>query len=170
MRLFASKVGPIAQECVRALIAAKDIEAESPKDVEADVVAVLQNYLAKEREVNDKARDLLSATGRSNEDFNRVRGQIAESNGIKVGDETLDYVLDRVVACFYDSDNVDEVFSEDVALRRRMVPVFKKYMEGDSELDAEVRGQIKNAKEGTPLWDIEYARVMEQTRRKRGLT
>ena len=170
MRLFASKVGPIAQECVRALIAAKDIEAESPKDVEADVVAVLQAYLAKEREVNDKARDLLSQTGRSNEDFNRVRAQIADSNKIKVGDETLDYVLDQVVACFYDSENVDEVFAEDVALRRRMVPIFKKYMSDDNELDAEVRGQIKNVKEGTPMWEIEYARVMEQTRRKRGLT
>ena len=96
MRLFASKVVPIAQECVRALVAANDIEATSPKDVEADVVACLQGYLAKEREVNDKARDLLGRTGRSNEDFNRVRGQIADSHGIKVGEETLDFVLDQV--------------------------------------------------------------------------
>ena len=38
----------------------------------------------------------------------------------------------------------------------------------DSELDAEVRGQLRNLKEGTSQWDIEYARVLEQVKRKRG--
>ena len=68
------------------------------------------------------------------------------------------------------SAHVDEVFSEDVVLRRKMAPIFKKHMGADSELEAEVRGQLRHVKEGTSQWDIEYARVLEATKRKRGLT
>ena len=67
------------------------------------------------------------------------------------------------------SNNVEEVFVEDVELRRKMAPAFKKHMAADSSLDAEVRAQIKHVREGTRDWEIEYARVLEQVKRKKGL-
>jgi hypothetical protein len=39
----------------------------------------------------------------------------------------------------------------------------------DAELDQEVRRRIKNLSEGTQAWDVEYARVMDQIKRKHGL-
>jgi hypothetical protein len=65
MRLYSGKVPAIASEVVRALLAAKDIEAESPKEVEADVASVLNQYLADERDVNERAKDVLERTGKS---------------------------------------------------------------------------------------------------------
>jgi hypothetical protein len=169
MRLFASKVTPIATETTRALLASGDIEAESPKEVEADVESVLRSYLSTEKEVNDKTRELLERTGRSNEHYTRVRKEIAESKGIKVGDETLDYLLDQVVEIFHHSHHVDEIFAEDVDLRRKMAPIFKKHMLVDDAIDAEVRLQLKHLKEGTSTWDVEYNRVLEQIKRRKGL-
>lgn len=170
MRLYGAKVAPIAQEVVRALVSAKEIETEAQREVVADVEAVLKSYLDTERVVDDKTRELLQRTGRGTTEFSRVRQQIAESHGIKVGDDTLDYLLDQVVEMLLHSAHVDEVFAEDVALRRRMAPVFKKYMSADADLDAEVRAQLKHVKEGTAQWDIEHARVLEAVKRKRGLT
>jgi hypothetical protein len=43
-------------------------------------------------------------------------------------------------------------------------------MEVDSDLDREVRSKIKNLQEGTSDFDVEYAKVMEQIKHKRGLT
>ena len=169
MRLFASKALPIAQDAVRALLKAGSIEAEAPNEVIADVEAVLKSYVEMEREVSEKTRDLLERTGRGTSDFNRVRTQIAESKGIKVGDDMLDYLLDQVVAAFHHSSHVDEIFAEDNILRRTMVPFFKKHMMVDEGLDAEVRLQLRHMKEGTATWDVEYARVMEAVRRKRGV-
>jgi hypothetical protein len=169
MRLFSSQVSSIAAECVRALVAAGDIEAESPKEVEADVESVLKSYLQTEREVNDRTKELLERTGRGTQEYSRVRVQIAESKGIKVGDEALDYLLDQVVEMLNHSHNVDEIFVEDVALRRKMAPIFKKHMQQDASLDAEVRAQLRHVQEGTSKWEIEYARVLEQTKRKKGL-
>jgi hypothetical protein len=170
MRLFSSHVTAIATECVRALIASKDIEAEAPKEVEADVESVLKNYLSMEKEVNERAKELLERTNRGTSDYSRVREQIAETKGIKVGDEALDYLLDQVVEIFNHSHNVDEIFVEDVVLRRKMAPIFKKHMAADAGLDAEVRMQLRHVEEGTTKWEIEYARVLEATKRKKGLT
>jgi hypothetical protein len=169
MRLFSSHVTPIATECVRILLAAGDIEADSPKEVEADIESVLKTYLQTEREVNDRTKELLERTGRGTTEYSRVREQIADSKGIKVGDEMLDYLLDQVVEILNHSHHVEEIFAEDVALRRKMAPVFKRHMDVEGGLDAEVRAQIRNVKEGSSTWDIEYARVMEATKRKKGL-
>jgi uncharacterized protein len=169
MRLFSSHVPTIATECARILLAANDIESESPKEVEADIASVLKSYLQTEQEVNDRTKDLLERTGRGSGDFNRVREQIAESKGIKVGDETLDHLLDQVVEMLNHSHNVDEIYVEDVVLRRKMAPIFKKHMGADSSLDADVRAQLRHLKEGSSTWDIEYQRVLEQTKRKKGL-
>ncbi|MGO8992571.1 MAG: DUF507 family protein [Polyangiaceae bacterium] len=169
MRLFASHVTPISTECVRVLLASNDIEAESPKEVEADVESVLKSYLQTEQEVNDRTKELLERTGRGTSEYNRVREQIADSKGIKVGDEALDYLLDQVVEMLNHSHNVDEIYVEDIVLRRKMAPIFKKHMGADSSLDADVRAQLRHLKEGSSTWDIEYARVLEQVKRKKGL-
>jgi hypothetical protein len=169
MRLYSTKVSTIASEVVRVLVASGDIEAEAPREVEADVSAVLSNYLSIEREVNDRTKEMLERTGRGQGDFNRVREQVAGQKGIKIGDEMLDFLLDQVVEIFHHSSNVDEIFCEDVELRRKMAPIFKKHMSADDALDAEVRAQLRHLPEGTRTWEIEYARVMDQMKKKRGL-
>lgn len=172
MRLYGSKVPALAQEIVRTLLASKDIELEEAsgqREVTLDVEAVLRSYLETERLVDDKTKELLQRTGRGHGEFSRVRQQIAEHHGIRVGDEALDYLLDQVVAMLMHSSHVDEVFAEDVELRRHMAPVFKRFMAIDVDIDTEVRGQLKHVTEGTPQWDIEYRRVLEATKRKRGV-
>lgn len=170
MRLYGAKVAPLAQEVVRSLVTAKDIETDAQREVVADVEAVLKSYLDTERVVDEKTRDLLQRTGRGTTEFSKVRQQVAEHHGIKVGDDALDYLLDQVVEMLMHSHHVEEVFSEDVVLRRKMAPIFKRYMAADAELESEVRGQLKHLKEGTSQWDIEYSRVLEAVKRKRGLS
>jgi hypothetical protein len=169
MRLYAGKVPAVATEVVRALLAPHAIEAERPKEVEADVAAVLNQYLSDERDVNERAKDVLERTRKPQTEFQRVRSLVADEKGIKVGDEALDYLLDQVVEMLMHSNNVDEVFVEDIDLRRAMAPVFKKHMAVDSTLDAEVRAQLRHVREGTRDWEIEYAKVLEQVKRRKGL-
>jgi hypothetical protein len=169
MRLYSGKVPTISTEVVRALLASKDIEAERPKEVEADVTAVLNQYLSDEREVNERAKDLLERTGKPNADYQRVRALAAEEKGIKVGEDMLDYLLDQVVEMLMHSNNVDEVYVEDVELRRKMAPIFKRHMAVDAAIDGEVRAQLRHVREGTREWEVEYARVLEQVKRRKGV-
>jgi uncharacterized protein len=169
MRLYSGKTPAISTEVVRALLASKDIEAETPKEVEADIASVLNQYLNDEREVNDRAKDVLERTGKPQSEYARVRALVAEEKGIKVGDDALDYLLDQVVEMLMHSNNVDEVFVEDIELRRKMAPIFKKHIAVDSAIDTEVRAQLRHVREGTREWEVEYNRVLEQVKRKKGV-
>jgi hypothetical protein len=169
MRLYSGKVGTIASDIVRTLTDGKDIEAEKPREVQADIEAVLNQYIRTEKEAGDKAKDAMQARGIPTTEFSRMKKLAAEQMGIKVGDETIDYLLDQILEILMHSANVDEIFAEDVEMRRKMAPVLKRHMAVDEELEREVRGKLKHVEEGTRTWEVEYARIMEEIRRRKGL-
>jgi hypothetical protein len=169
MKLFSGKVDVIAADGARALLAAKAVEAARPKDVENAIAAELKRYLADERAVYDEAKAVMDRTGKAGGELHRVRRLVAEERGIGIGDETIDHLLDRTVDMLLEDDAIDEVFVEDGELRRLLAPVFRKHVNVDEALDAEIRTQLRHVSEGTPQWDVEYNRIGEAIRRKRGL-
>ena len=169
MRLYSGKVAPIAGDIVKTLTESSDIETSSAREVQADIEAVLNQYLRTEKEASDKAKDAMQSRGIPTADFARMKKLAAEQMGIKVGDETIDYLLDQILEILMHSANVDEIFSEDIVLRRKMGPVLKRHMAVDEELEREVRGKLKHVEEGTRTWEVEYTRIMEEIRRRKGL-
>jgi hypothetical protein len=169
MRLYSGKVAALSEEIVKALVEGKDIECESRQEVQRDVESVFGSYLSLEREALDKAKELVESRSLPQSEFARMKKLAAEQRGIKVGDEMLDYLLDQLIEMLMHSNNVEEVFAEDHALRRRMRPVLRKYLELDEALEAEVRGQLKHVQEGSRTWEVEYQRVMGEIQRRRGV-
>jgi uncharacterized protein len=169
MRLFSGKIAPLSEEIVRALAENSDIECESRKEVARDLESVFSSYLQLEREANERAKELLQSRGLPQSEFNRVRRLAAEQKGIKVGEETLDYLLDQLIEMLMHSNNVDEVYVEDHNLRRRMRPILRKYLDLDEALDTEVRGKLRHVQEGSRTWEVEYQRVMGEIQRRKGL-
>jgi len=169
MRLYSGKVGPIASEIVRTLTEAGDIESGHLNEVQLDIESVLNTYLRTEKEASDKAKDLMQSRGLNTTEFARMKKLAAEQKGIKIGDETIDYLLDQILEILMHSHNVDEIFSEDVEMRRKMAPILKRHMAVEEELEKEVRGRLKHVEEGTRTWEIEYARIMEDIRRRKGV-
>ena len=169
MRLYSGKVGPIAGEIVKTLLDSKDIETENTREVTADIEAVLNQYVKTDKDAADKAKDAMQSRGIPTTEFSRMKKLAAEQMGIKVGDESIDYLLDQILEILMHSANVDEIFAEDVELRRKMAPILKRHMAVDEELEKEVRGKLKHVEEGTRTWEVEYARIMEDIRRRKGL-
>ncbi len=169
MRLFSGKIAPLSEDIVKALADSGDIECEARKEVARDLEAVFTTYLELDRSATEKAKDLLASRGLPQTEFTRIRKLTAEQKGIKVGEDMLDYLLDQLVEMLMHSGNVDEVYAEDHDLRRRMRPVLKKYLDIETELDNEVRGQLKHVQEGSRTWEIEYRRLMSDIQRRKGL-
>jgi hypothetical protein len=159
----------MSDEIVRALGAAKAIEFESRTEVVRDLESVFTSYLATERQVSDRAREVAASRSLSPGEVARIRAIEAERRGIKVGDDMLDHLLDQLIEMLMHSANVDEVFGEDHDLRRTMRPVLRKHLDEDAAVDAEVRGKLKHVQEGTRTWEVEYQRVMSEIQRRRGL-
>ncbi len=170
MKLFTSKVVPIATELVRALNEAGDIELDSVPEAEIDVQSVLKEYIRVDRELTDKAKDLVEQRGLPYGEFTKIKRRLAEEKEFALGEEALNWICTQLQETFMHSPHVAEVFADDATLRRRMREVLKKHMSVDEELDAEVRLRIKNLQEGTNAWETEYAKAMDQIKRKHGLS
>jgi hypothetical protein len=99
----------------------------------------------------------------------RIRRLVADKKGVAIGDDVVDYLLDQIAAMLMYSNAVEEVFVEDVDLRRRMAPILKREMAMDEQLEQETRARLKHMQEGTRTWEVEYQRVMEDIRRRKGL-
>ncbi len=169
MRLHSAKVPQMATEMVSALTSAGDVETESPAEVRADIEAVLNQYIRDEQEISDRAKDFVAARGMPQTEYARVKKLMADERKIKVGEDAIDYLLDQLVEMLMHSGNVDEVYAEDYVLRRKMREPLRKQLGEEQELQAEVRAQLKHVKEGTALWEVEYRRMMEEIKRRKGL-
>jgi hypothetical protein len=169
MRLFSGRIAPMSEELVKALIENKDIECEERREVIRDLESVFSSYLQLEKEVTEKAKDLLARQGMPQSEFTRLKKLVAEQKGIKVGEDILDYLLDQLIEMLMYSNNVEEVFVEDHDLRRRMRPVLRKHLDADEALETEVRGKLKHLQEGSRPWEIEYQRLMNDIQRRKGL-
>ncbi len=169
MKLYSGKIPGVAEEIIRTLADAGDIEVSDAAEARLDVEAVLKEYLRMDREITDRAKDVLEQKKLPYGQLFKVKRSLAEEREFGIGDEATLWIANQVLETFMHSAHVEEVFAEDVVLRKKMRDVLKKHMAVDDELDEEVRRRIKNLAEGTQTWEIEYAKVMEQMKRKHGL-
>jgi hypothetical protein len=169
MRLHSARVPQLAAEMVTALVSARDIESESPKEVQLDVESVLNQYIRDEQEISERAKDLVAARGLPQAEFGRMKKLIADERKVKLGEDAIDYLLDQLVEMLMHSTNVDEIYSEDVELRRKLRGPLRAQLALEEELQAEVRGRLKHVQEGSSLWEVEYRRMMDDIKRRKGL-
>ncbi len=164
-----NQVAEVAKEMLSLLLESGDIETPVPREVQLDLEAVLNQYLRTEHELATQAREAIASRGLSSRDFGKVFRTLAEQKNFKVGDEAMDYVLEQLVQILFSSSNVEEVYAEDHELRRKLRAPLRKREGSDEKLDREVRSQMKHVQEGSALWEVEYQRMMEDIRRRRGL-
>lgn len=170
MKLYSSKVSAIAEEVVQSLIRSNSIEAESDEEVRLDVEAVLKEYLRLDRDVSDEAKNRMEVRGLGYSNLGRTKSQVAKERGAPPQDEVLPYLLTQILNMLFHSANVDEIYAEDTDLRKVVTPILRRHMDVEGDLDREVRSKIKNLEDGTANFEVEYARVMEQMKLKRGLS
>jgi hypothetical protein len=169
MRLYTGKIPVIAAEIVNALIEGDDLSVLDKAEAVLDVQAVLKEYLRLEREVTEKAKDLLQKRNLPYEYFGKIKRQLAGEKAFGLGDEGLDWMTTQMIESFMQSPHVEEVFADDATLRKRMTDILKKHMQIDDEIDAEVRRRIKNLEEGTATWEVEYQKAVDQIKKNRRL-
>ena len=134
-----------------------------------DVQAVLKEYIRVDREITEKAKDMLQKKNLPYEQFGKIKRALAGEKAFGLGDEALEWMTTQMIESFMQSPHIEEIYVDDSILRKRMSDILKKHMQVDEELDEEVRRRIKNLEEGTSTWEVEYSKVLDQIKRNRGL-
>lgn len=171
MRLYQKVIPAIAREIIQTLTGEGDIEVEPLRiaDAEMDMSAIMKEYLAQEERVNQATREALERRGLDHSKFSAVKREMAEVRGFHTGEEGIEWVVGQMIEHLLISRNVEEVFSADPALRKKIFTVMKKHLVIDEEVDREARTRLRHLQEGTQVWDVEYHKVVDQIRRARGL-
>ncbi len=178
MKLYTGKIPTIAEEIIRTLsgptqVEGSDIDAAievaDPNEAQLDIEAVLKEYVRLDRECTDKAKDLMEQRNLPYSQFGKLKRTLADERGLVLGDESGSYLANQILEIFMHSPHIEEVFADDVVMRKKVKEILAKHMRVDEELDEEVRKRIKNLQEGTQSWDLEYAKAMEQIKRKHGI-
>jgi len=169
MRLYSGKIPVIGTELVKSLVESGDSAVSDKAEAELDVQAVLKEYLRLEREITDRAKDVLQKRNLPYEQFGKVKRALAGEKGFGLGDDGLEWMTNQMIESFMQSPHIDEIFAEDSVLRKKMSDILKRHMMVDEEIDAEVRKRIKNLEEGTATWEVEYNKAVDQIKRNRGL-
>ncbi len=169
MRLYSAKIPIIAKDLIREFVAANDIEVNNQEEAELDIQSVLKEYIRMDREISERAKDLMQMRNVSHGQFAKIKRLVAEEKGFGLGEEGIAWICNQILETFMQSKFVEEIYASDVDLRKKMKVILRRHMLVDEELDAEVRRRIQNLQEGTTNWDIEYSKVMEQIKQQRGL-
>lgn len=169
MRIPRARVPALAAEMLHGLTENGDIEASSTAEVQADIEAVLNQFIRDEQEITDAARELLARRGLPNTQLGKVKAQLADQRKIKLGDDAIDYVVDQLIEFLMHSHNVEEIYAPDHQLRRILREPLRRLAIVDEEVEQAVRNQLKHVQEGTQMWEVEYQRIREDVKRRKGL-
>ncbi|MEL7367504.1 MAG: DUF507 family protein [Myxococcota bacterium] len=171
MRLYRKIIPKMSKEIISNLKNEGDVEIDDQKleEAELDVAAILVEYCNAEDRLNQETKDTLTRRGLSAERFAQVKKGLAEARNHKTGEEGAEYVINQMLETLMHSRNIEEVFAEDHEMRKKITDTMRKYLGIDEEIDREARSRLKNIREGTNEWDIEYERIVGQLKRARGL-
>ncbi len=166
MRIYRKVIPKIAKDVVRTLLTHRAIEVEDGRrdEAELDLAGVLVAYLNDLDKITSDAHDAMQRHGLAANNLGRIKRSLAESRQVVVGEGAVDFVIDRIIEGLFGSKNIEEVFAEDAELRQMVQDSLGKYLGVDEELDREVRGRLKNLREGTAEWEVEYSRLIDRMR------
>ncbi len=171
MRLYRSQIPRLAEDVIGTLALDGDIVVEVAErpEAEQDIRAIMEEYLRQEHRVVQETREIMEQRQITYDQFGRIKGQVAETRGHPTGDDGIRWIVGQILENFMISKYVEEVFGEDRAMRKAIMGLFRKHLVEEADLDREVRARLKNMRPGSDKWDIEYRRMMDDVRRKRGL-
>ncbi len=172
MRLYRSQIPRIAEDIIATLQLDGDIvvENEDKTDSEQDVRAILEEYLRQEYRVVQETRTHMESLNITYDNFGREKARFAERFSHSTGDDGIRWIIGQVLENFMISRYVAEVFGDDRKMRKTLMGIFRKHLIEEADLDREVRARLKNMRPGTEKWEIEYRRIMDDVRRKKGLS
>jgi hypothetical protein len=169
MKLHASRIPVIAAQMVKALTADQAVECVDDHEAQLDVQSVLSEYVRAEQDISERAKDMVARRNLPPTELGKIKRMLADQQQLKLGEESVDYLLDQLLEMLMYSNNIEEIYVEDVELRRRLREPLRREAEVEEQLQQEIRGRLRHVQEGSSLWEVEYRRMMEDIKRRRGL-
>ncbi|MBN1336290.1 MAG: DUF507 family protein [Deltaproteobacteria bacterium] len=171
MRLYRARIPQIAHAVIDRLTAENDIEVapENRTEAEQDIVAIMETFLHRDLDLRDAVRDKMSRDGTPYDQYSKVRSTLADAWGHPTGETVPKFLARQIVENFMISRFVEEVFTEDDPLFRKVLDTIRSFDVDERALREEAQAQVKNLVEGTVDYEVAFAQALKEVRRRHGL-
>jgi hypothetical protein len=172
MKLYRARIPPIAHAVLERLVNEGDIELEPTNRAEAeqDLVAIMEMYLRRDQDLREAVREEMERRGIPYDQYGKTRSEVAERWGHPVGDDVDRYLARQFVENFMISRFIEEVFSDDRDIYRKILDTLKAYDVDERALRAEAEERIKNVAQGSVERQDALNRALKEVRKRHGLS
>lgn len=171
MKLYRAKIPVIAHEVIKTLDEEGDIEVlpEKRDEAEKDLVAIMEEYQRRDYELRKRTKDHMHSRKLPYDAYGRVRGALADEINHPTGGDVERYLTRQFMENMMITPNIDEVWSSDKDLRRKILTILRSHDVDEREIREEAKKQIKNVDEGTVDYEIALQKAIREVRKRRGL-
>jgi hypothetical protein len=171
MKLYKAKVPTIAADVIEVLVRDGDIDvaASDRSEAEKDLVAIMEEFLRRDNELRDRARDEMAAQNIPYNEFGKTWKRIAEETGHPTNDEVERFLTRQFIENMLISRFVGEVYTDDKALFKKVMIQLRVHDVDERQIREEAEGKVKNVTQGTVDYEIALQSAMRDVRKRRGL-
>lgn len=171
MKLYRARIPTIAHAVLERLVNEGDLELlpENRAEAEQDLVAIMEMYTRRDQDLREAVREEMERRGIPYDQYGKTRSEVADRWGHPVGDDVDRYLARQFVENFMISKFVEEVFSEDKDIYKKILDTLKSHDVDERALRAEAEERIKNIPEGSVERQEALNRALKEVRKRHGL-
>ncbi len=171
MKLYRARIPVIAKECIEVLAEVGDIDVvpDRKDDAEADLVAIMEDYLRRDSQLRESIRDHMAEEGISYDQYGKTRAKMAGRMDHPTGDDVERFLVRQFIEMLLNSPNIDEVYADDNVMYRKLMDVVRKYDVDEDAIRAEAKDKVKNIAEGTMEFEIAMRHAVRDVKKRMGL-
>ena len=171
MKLYRARIPAIAHAVIERLTNEGDLEIPpaNREEAEKDLTAVMNLYQERDNQLREAVREQMERRGIPYDQFSKVKSELAEQWGHPVGDDVDRYLSRQFVENFMISRFVDEVYSEDREIFKKIMDVLRHHSVDEKALLAEAEERIKNVSQGSVERQDALSRALREVRKRHGL-
>jgi hypothetical protein len=171
MKLYRARVPLIAKAVIDRLTAENDIEVapESRIEAEQDLIAIMESFLKRDLDLREAVRETMSRKAIPYDQYSKIRNDISEAWGHPSGDSVQKYLSRQFVENFMISRWIDEVYSDDELIFRKILDTVRSFDVDENALRIEAQERVKNITPGSVDYEIAFAQALKEVRKKHGL-
>ena len=171
MKLYRARIPEIASAVMNALIQDEHIEvaAANRPEAELDLVAIMEEYLRRDMDLRESVRESMSRNSIPYDKYGQIRGRLATERNHPTGDDVERFLARQFTENFMITRFVDEVFSDDTVIYKRILEVLREHHVDERAIRDEARDKVKNIAEGTVEFEIALSNAIKEVKKRHGL-
>jgi len=171
MKLYQARIPGIAKEVIELLVkeGSLDVTAENRAEAELDLVAIMDEFLRRDRALRESVREQMHTLGVSYDQYGKVRSRLADTRGHPTGDDVGKFLARQFVENFMISRFIDEVYADDRNLYKRVLEIVRSHHVNEKAIREEAMQKIKNVEEGTVEYEIALSQAIREVKQRYGL-